>query len=323
LKIWSPEIFQGSLKNKHYFEGWYYKSVDAGENNAFAVIPGISLAGDKSHSFIQFLDGPNHKAYYFKHGVNDFWAAPDKFEIKIGKSYFSRFKMQLDIDEPQATIKARLDFKNIAPWPVSLFSPGVMGWYRFVPKMECYHGVLSFNHAISGYFDINGVRKDFTGGKGYSEKDWGTSMPSSWIWFQTNHFEENEVSIFASIAKIPWLGSFFTGYIFGLYLRGKIYRFTTYTGAKVSKLIVDKEQIVVIVEDRNYSLEMTAKREAGADLPAPLFGEMSSKVNESLKSKIFIRFTDKKSGAIIFSGTGRNAGLEFVGDINELLKGFN
>jgi hypothetical protein len=322
LKIYHPEVFQGNLAKQHYFEGWYYKSVDAAEQNAFAVIPGIALSGDKTHAFVQFLDGPNHKAYYFKYGIKDFWASEKRFEIKIGRNYFSADKMQLDIDQDGVRIKAELEFGDIVPWPVSLLLPGVMGWYRFVPKMECYHGVLSFNHSINGYFEINGERKDFSGGKGYCEKDWGTSMPSSWIWFQTNHFDEKDASVFGSIAKIPWMGSYFTGYIFGLFLKGKTYRFTTYNGSKVDRLYVDEDKIEAVVESREFKMEISAKREAGTDLPAPSFGEMSSKVNESLKSRIEVRLTDKKSNQVLFSGTGRKAGLEFVGDVKELLRGF-
>ena len=74
------------------------------------------------------------------------------------------------------------------------------------------------------------------------EKDWGSSMPSSWIWMQTNHFDEEEVSLFGSVAKIPWLRSYFTGYIFGFYYKGHLYRFTTYTGTKIEKLSCFREK---------------------------------------------------------------------------------
>ena len=56
-------------------------------------------------------------------------------------------------------INAQLKFENIIPWPVKLLSPGVMGWYAFIPLMECYHGVLSFNHTIDGYVEIDGVQE--------------------------------------------------------------------------------------------------------------------------------------------------------------------
>lgn len=321
MKLYHPEIFQGNLRRQHYFEGWYFKSVDAKGQDACAVIPGVSLTGDSSHSFIQFIDAPAQKSYYFKYSLNDFWASNKRFEVKISKSYFSLRKLQLNIEDGPANIRAELEFRNIYSWPVSLLSPGAMGWYGFVPKMECYHGVLSFNHDITGWFEVNGERRDFTGGRGYCEKDWGTSMPSSWIWMQTNNFSENDVSLFGSIAKIPWLGGFFTGYIFGFFYKKKIFRFATYTGAKIKKLYADDGQVAVIVEDGKYILEATAKREPGFDLAVPVFGEMRAKVNEALRARLFVKLTEKKDGHVIFTGTGGNAGLEFVGDIFELIKG--
>ena len=187
--------------------------------------------------------------------------------------------------------------------------------------MECYHAVLSFDHKIEGYIEINGIKRDFNDGRGYIEKDWGSSMPSSWIWMQTNHFQKEGISLFGSIANIPWLKSYFTGYIFGLLYDNNIYRFTTYNGAKLDKLNVDEDKIEIKIANKKYILEIDAKRTEGVDLPAPYLGEMTSRVNESLNSNINLKFY-KKDSEIIFSGTGRNAGLEFVGNVNELLSGF-
>jgi tocopherol cyclase len=324
--LWKPEIFQGRGKKKDYFEGWYFKLVDKEEKTAYSIIPGISLSRDskKSHVFIMLLDAKNHKMYYFTYSIPDFWADSSKFEIKINKNVFSLKNIYLDIDDGENKVKADLKFNNIIPWPVKLLSPGVMGWYAFIPKMECYHGVLSFDNSICGYVEINRDKKYFDEGKGYIEKDWGTSMPSSWIWVQTNHFEEERISLFGSIAKIPWLKNYFTGYIFGLLYNGEIYRFTKYNGTKICKLMVNAGRIEVKLENKKNILEINAERTQGVDLPAPSLGEMTSKVNESLSSKInvklYIKNKDKKD--IIFSGTGKNAGLEFVGDINELLGGF-
>ena len=49
---------------------------------------------------------------------------------------------------------------------------------------------------------------------------------------------------------------------------------------------------------------------------------MTSKVNETLSANINLKFYKKNDGKneLIFSGTGRNAGLEFVGNIDELLR---
>lgn len=322
-KTWKPEVFQGEGKNKEYFEGWYFKIVDKEEKTAYAIIPGISISKDpsKSHAFIMFSDARNHQMEYFKYSITDFGFKRDKFEISIGKNFFSLYKVNLGLEDDQNKIEAELEFKNIFPWPVKLFSPGVMGWYAFIPFMECYHGVLSFDHSIKGKININGEIKDFTGGKGFIEKDWGTSMPSSWIWMQTNHFEEEGVSLFGSIAKIPWLKNYFTGYIIGFLYKDSFYKFTTYNGAKIKKLNVNKDFIELYIENKNYIIEINAKREKGVDIPAPLLGDMTAKVNETLSSKIKLKFYKKNKNKLIFSGTGRNAGLEFVGNIDELLDG--
>jgi hypothetical protein len=324
-KIWKPAVFQGKGKKNNYFEGWYFKLVSKDEKKAFAIIPGVSLTKDraKSHAFVMVMDARQKQLYYFKFPLNQFWASYDEFEIRIGPNYFSTQKVCLNLNDGIKKINGQLNFQNIIPWPVKLLSPGVMGWYAFIPGMECYHGVLSFNHKIFGALTINGMEINFQDGKGYMEKDWGTSMPSSWIWMQTNHFQEDGVSLFGSVAKIPWLKNYFTGYIFGFMYGGHLYRFTTYNGAKIIELNVSNEKIKIKIEDKNYSLVIQASREEGVDLPAPSLGEMTAKVNESLNSRIKVELRGiKKNSDIIFSGVGRNAGLEFVGDVQELIKGF-
>jgi hypothetical protein len=213
--------------------------------------------------------------------------------------------------------------RAVAVIPGVALTPDPADSYAFVPQMECYHAVLSFDHRIGGGLTIDGKAVDFDGGRGYIEKDWVASFPAAWIWFQTNHFDEDKVSLFGSVAKIPWRGRFFTGYLFALWRGGRLVPFTTYGGAVVTRLEVDAERIVIDVEDRRYALIIRAKRREGVDLPAPVMGAMSSKVNESLKARIGASLY-RKSGSgreLLFAGTGRNAGLEFVGDVDVLVSG--
>lgn len=323
--IWKPAVFQGKGKKTEYFEGWYFKLVSHDENKAFAIIPGISLTKNrgKSHAFIMVMDARQQHLFYFRFPLEKFWASSDEFKIGIGSNYFSTKEVLLKLDDGVNTIQGKLNFQNIIPWPVKLFSPGVMRWYAFIPGMECYHGVLSFDHTISGSLKLNKMELNFDNGKGYMEKDWGASMPSSWIWMQTNHFQEEGVSLFGSVAKIPWLRKYFTGFIFGFLYGGHLYRFTTYTGAKIRELSVSHGEIRIIIEDKKYRLSIQASREEGVDLPAPSLGDMTAKVNESLNSKIKVELRDvKNQSKLIFSGLGQNAGLEFVGDVQELIRGF-
>jgi hypothetical protein len=80
-----------------------------------------------------------------------------------------------------------------------------MGPYSFAPFMECNHGILSMDHRLSGSLTVDEDTAAYVGGRGYIEKDWGRGFPSGYIWTQSNHFEEEEVSISASVARIPWL----------------------------------------------------------------------------------------------------------------------
>jgi hypothetical protein len=325
LDTWKPGIFHGWRKKKDFFEGWYFKMVDRSEKKAYAVIPGVSIARDplKSHAFVMFMDARAQRMRYFRYPLDDLKASDKNFELSIGRSSFSTDEMRLNLEQKGDLITARISFKDTHPWPVKLLSPGVMGWYAFVPGMECYHGILSMDHAIEGFIEADGIRTDLTGGRGYIEKDWGVSMPSSWIWMQTNHFDWEGISLSGSIAKIPWLGSYFTGYIFGFLYDKKLYKFTTYSGAKVTGLDVTDNNIRILLENKVYRLDIDADRSEGVELPAPKLGEMTAKVNESLNSSINVTLS-KKNGPgmeLIYSGTGRNAGLEFVGDVEELIKG--
>ena len=325
LDTWKPGIFHGWRKKKDFFEGWYFKMVDRSEKKAYAVIPGVSIARDplKSHAFVMFMDARAQRMRYFRYPLDDLKASDKKFELSIGRSSFSIDEMRLNLEQKGDLITARISFKDTYPWPVKLLSPGVMGWYAFVPGMECYHGILSIDHAIEGFIEADGIRTDFTGGRGYIEKDWGVSMPSSWIWMQTNHFDREGISLSGSIAKIPWLGSYFTGYIFGFLYDKKLYKFTTYSGAKVTGLDVTDNNIRIRLENKVYRLDIDADRSEGVELPAPKLGEMTAKVSESLSSSLNVTLSQKNGHGmeIIYSGTGRNAGLEFVGDVAELIKG--
>jgi tocopherol cyclase len=191
-KLYRPEIFQGRNKKINYFEGWYFKLVDKKADNIYAVIPGISISKEKSgsHAFIQILDGRSAASNNFRFDFSDFSYSTEKFEIRIGNNFFSLNNIDININNGSKIIKANLSFHDLAFWPKILISPGAMGWYSFIPFMECYHAVLSMDHIIEGSANFGGKDIDFSQGRGYIEKDWGVSFPQGWIWLQSNHFEK-------------------------------------------------------------------------------------------------------------------------------------
>lgn len=313
--IQNPDKFQGSFKSKNYFEGWYFKLIDPTEKYALAVIPGISMSpeGEKS-AFIQILDGKECKTAYLPFHADLFVANKEHFHVKIKDNEFSDKSISLNLDN----LKGTIHFKNTQPIEKTVLSPGIMGWYSYVPFMECYHGIVSMNHRLEGSFEIEGKTVDFTGGKGYIEKDWGKSFPNSWIWMQTNHFEYHEASLMASVAKIPWLGNHFIGFLISFWWEGDFYRFATYTGAKMKAAKVHDDKVELHFKNKPFELFITAVKGATGELVSPIQGNMAGKVNESLNAKIHVRLL--KNGNLIFDDWGRNAGLEVAGEYHELLK---
>lgn len=314
--VWSPDMYHGWSRQKNYFEGWYFKLVNPTERFAFAVIPGISMASDgKKHAFIQVLDGKSCNAYYYEYEAKAFLPHRDKFELRLEGNLFSAERVVLDLP----ILKGELKLSNRTPWPKSYGAPGIMGWYSFVPFMQCYHGVVSMDSDLRGRINVGqaGEAVSFDGGKAYIEKDWGTSFPRSWIWMQSNHFDRPRTSFMFSLAHIPWLGSYFNGFIGGLWLEDKLYKFATYTGAKVNGK-TQGQTADITVSQKNMTLNIHAEHKGGGALVSPIQGTMKGKVDESLQSTIDIELLI--DGKTIFRGTGRHAGLELAGDIEGLLK---
>ncbi|MEK7257724.1 MAG: tocopherol cyclase family protein [Bacteroidota bacterium] len=312
--LWHPEMYHGWGRQNGYFEGWYFKLVDFAERFAFAVIPGISMGKDEvRHAFIQVLDGKRCVASYHEFPLETFLPGDQEFSLELGGNFFSTQKIRLDLPE----LSGEIHFKNTTPWPKMLGAPGIMGWYSFVPFMQCYHGVVSLNHDLTGQMKVYGEAADFSGGKGYIEKDWGESFPRSWIWLQSNHFEAKEpVSLMASVAHIPWLGSYFIGFIVGFLVGKKLHRFATYTGAKM-KAAMDERHVYLTFKDSRFRLEITGTQAPGAKLVSPITGNMTGKVNESMLGVIHVQLFENER--LVFEGTGRNAGMEIAGDVQELL----
>ena len=309
---WKPEVFQGWGKTSKYFEGWYFKLVSADQRQAIALIPGVSYAESGQHAFVQVMDGTKISTDYHRFEVDQFVPRLDRFGLTLDQNYFSSEVVKVNLPQLQGEIQ----MTNPVTWHGSLTSPGIMGWYSFVPFMQCYHGLVSINHELTGQLELNGTSIDFTGGKGYIEKDWGSSFPKSWIWTQCNHFDSESLSVMASVAHIPWLSSSFIGFLALVWDGEKIKIFTTYTGARM-KAKVQEEQVLLSFRDRQSRLEIKAKMAPGVNLVSPVVGEMVGKINESLQAGHEIEY-HKETGEIL-RARGKNAGLEVAPGYDILL----
>jgi hypothetical protein len=323
-KIWNPEWFQGNTKRRNYFEGWYFKMVSEDLGSVIAVIPGISITESRKDaiSFVQVINGINGETVFIKYPFDAFSHQSKPFGIRIDKNSFSDKEIFLDLEDSEFSLSGKVQMGSQVPYPVKIFSPGVMGWYRFVPTMECYHGIVSMQHHLQGSLRLNGTNLDFNGGRGYIEKDWGKSMPHAWIWMQCNHFSQENLSVSISIANIPWKKSAFTGFLIILSMGSEFFRFTTYTGAKIKQLKKDENLISFRVENSKYILDVRAEGSEKGILKAPVLGEMSRNIHESIGAGIKLKLSDR-NGNILVEDSGKPAGLEIAGDTADLISKLN
>ena len=319
----NSSMFQGNKKTKKYFEGWYFKMVSQDELSILSVIPGISISEDGStkHAFIQIIDGKTAKTEYISYPIEDFYYSKDDFLVKIGNNFFSKDSLILDIQEDDLSVIGKIYMNNITELRAerSKKKQKIMGWYYKVPFMECYHGVVSLNHDLIGEIKVNNRSFSFDRGKGYIEKDWGKSMPSYWIWIQTNNFKNSNSSIMLSVAKIPWLGFSFTGFLGFYYLNNEVVRFGTYSKAKLKLEKYEENSLNLNIVLKDEILEIQTIKKSSGMLKAPINGNMIRRISEGIDADLKVKLLDENKN-ILFEDSSKTTGLELVGDIKELFK---
>jgi len=319
MLIKKPEQYHGTSQKRPFFEGWYHKMSSASEESIVAI-PGIYRSGitDKETAFLMLYEGTSGQVHYIPYSVDDFYCEPDKYALCLGKNYFSMDEVQLNITTESLQVQGQIIHKNTKPWPVTLLEPGCMGWYSYVPTMECFHGILSMDHELKGHIQINDLVIQFDGGRGYMEKDWGRNFPQNWIWAQSNKFEIPGLSISASLATIPWRGTTFPGFIVGIQVDDQLYRFTPYRRSKIDFIQFNGQRLIWHLTQGETQLELEViKGTKSGLLYAPDQDGMLPKVPEYLDASI--NFQLKQGNNYLAEGTSQHAALEIVGDVKQLI----
>lgn len=318
-KILHPIVFQGSNKSEEYFEGWYYKQVSKDEKTVISFIPGISLFNNDVHSFVQYIfvstDKDNKKTIktgYVRYAFKDFKYNNSPFMLQIGDNIFTESMISINIVDTDLHIEGTLEFGSFTPINKSILSPNIMGCFAYIPKMECYHGIISMNHLVNGVLRINDEEIDIRSGNGYIEKDFGTSFPKKYIWIQCNNFKNKGTSIFCSIAHIPFMRKSFLGYICNLVIDGRESRFATYNNCKLKIESITNEKISIVLENSKEKLIIEANLKETGELIAPDQGKMQKIIKEEVLGEVRIYLCNKQNKTV-YEDTSCMAGIEIVG----------
>ncbi len=279
------------MRNKGYFQGWYFKCCNGDKTVAF--IPAYHRSRNTTSASLQIITDDNAYSIPFE-GLeyND-----KTLFVKIGDCIFSEQGITLDFRSSQCKMEGQLRFRSLSP-----IAYDIMGPFTLVPFMQCRHGVYSMWHQIDGQITLNGQQFDFHNGVGYIEDDRGYSFPEQYIWTQCC-FENG--SIMLSVADIPMLGFHFTGIIGVVLLNGREYRLATYLGARIKR--VGKNAVTVKQGAYEFTAELLKKN--AHPLLAPTNGDMSRTIHESASCKAHYRFSHKNK--VLFDFVSEKASFEF------------
>ena len=302
-----------NLHRRNYFEGWYYKHVSSDERCILCLIPGVSVSDGKTSPFLQAIlaekNGDDWTQTTDWLDIAEFHVQDEPFALRLEQNHFRRDGIGVDFAGDQIRVNGELQFCDSIPLPVTRWSPTVMGPFSYIPGMECIHSVISLSHSIQGSLQINGRAVDFTGGKGYIEKDWGSSFPKRYIWMQSNHFSGN-TSLFFSWADVPFMAMHMQGYIAHLLYQGRHYRFATYTRGSCRVKIQGREAEIVLT-NKECELRILASQTAGAELLAPHRGQMIHTIKEGLYGKLSFCLKNRRDSKTYCDQT-ETAGVELV-----------
>ncbi|CUX38800.1 tocopherol cyclase family protein [Clostridium sp. C105KSO13] len=285
--------FHGDKKHSPYFEGWYLKHQI--EEKTIAFIPAVHAdKNGKWSASLQVLlsDGKNDGAWYLPWPTKECKVERNKFRVQLGENIFSEKGISIDIENEKLSVHGKVAYSGFQK-----IRGDIMGFFRFLPLMQCSHGVISMCHSLKGNLKINGEIIKFTGGKGYIETDWGRSFPRDYLWTQCWFGDKN--SIMVSAADVPIMRKSFRGCICAIHYNRKEYRLGTYYGARIP---VYGDGRIALKEGRKL-LKVTRLDEHPFKLRAPALGSMERMIKESPICRVRYEFwVGKKKLIDIISG---------------------
>lgn len=90
--------------------------------------------------------------------------------------------------------------------------------------------------------------------------------------------------------------------------------FSTYNRSVFSDISNNKETLQISLQNLTRRLKIRVNKNSFCDLRAPVSGEMSGRIKESIDSEVHLKLYNE-SGLLLYEDTGNNVGLEIMDGI--------
>lgn len=120
--------FRGNKIWKNYFEGWYFKFVDTGNDLVLILIPGISNFSKKM-AFLQYIIHHKGKSTngFIEYSFSEF-DIENPFKLALPHGSISDKEVHLELKN----ISINLTLNQFTPIKTSPVSPSIMGYFEYL-----------------------------------------------------------------------------------------------------------------------------------------------------------------------------------------------
>lgn len=300
--------------NKNSFENWYFKLVDEEKEITLGILVEMNTTKKGKEALIQVMGNTINDEVCIYYPVESVKTGEE--EIQIGDNVLGLNQIILNIEKEDFGLKGELALNHHKRLKQSLWIPGLMGPYKYLPFLESYHEVISLQHTLTGSLWLNNKQIIFNEGKGYIEKDWGKSMPNVWLWAQCSHFKRKDVALMVGVARLPIFFDYYTCFAIPIYYKDQVEIFSNYNGGHLSKLYRYKGYVHIIITQKSKILDIKIY---GSDEKSCMASKSSHKIRDVYAcdaAKIELSITE--NGQIIFEEIGTLCELEMGGNTSKL-----
>lgn len=307
-------FFNGTLDKKNYFERWHIYLIDALKEYTLNISVGVLLQGKEKYAFIQVSSNQSELNHTIKYPIESVSYTSDS--IMIENNILCAEFIQLDIKEEGFHLRGKITFGNGKQINTTIWHPGLMGPFKWLPFLKSYHEVLSLTRSIMGELQFNGEMIHFNEGKGAVDKDWGKRFPNVWIWMQCNHFQNHDAALMVGVARMPIYFNYYTAFAVPFYFNDKVETYANYTGAYIAKLYRYKGYIHLIITEKSKVIDLKIFGKEDVPLVASPMGNSIRDVYEYADAKVEVKVT--QGGRVVFEDIGEHAYLKIGGNTSKL-----
>ena len=316
-KIYAPDLFHTNLKRRRFFECWEHKLI-SNDGQDILIVIGVLILGKDRLCYNEIIDGKTGANYLVKYPIDQYKPSKTSMECQYATTRFSKEGIDLSIKNDTLSINGKITFGEFKAFPSSKLSPGLMGYFSFIPFMESYFKLVSLHHSINGKITINDKIYNFDKGSSYIEKGWGKKFPDSWLMIHCNTFTEPDTSFFVTFSPVKIIGTTIIGIQCFIMYNNEIINFSTYNNGKITLFKRLNKTLNIEIKNDTHYLDITVIPKKYGRIRIPSFRNRELFNLESSDSTVYINLL--KNNNIIKSFEGKNASFTFDEGIAGLIE---